>query len=86
MNLKNSGDVNITITQEIAEEMIEEICKWLSCGAPGGNPKRVYETVPASLAREFCSELLDASDADGLGGCKYCQGQFERWEGFKKIL
>ena len=67
--------------EEDAVRAIEAVAVWLSnyreplrkgdCGkrAPVEN-----ETRAAFLARNFSDDLLEASDADGLCGCKLCQG------------
>ena len=62
------------MTEQEAREMIAEICKWLEEGAPGAVIDRPYQSVAVDLARDFCDELLSSSGADGLGGCRLCQG------------
>lgn len=59
--------------QKKAEKMIKEICDWLDSGAPGGEVESLDETVPATIARDFCWQLLFAANADGCGGCELCR-------------
>lgn len=61
------------MSEQEAKEMIAKICEWLSQGAPGNTVERPYETAQAELARDFCHELLEAANADGLCGCRLCQ-------------
>lgn len=61
------------MSEQEAKEMIAKIKEWLANGAPGNTVENPYETAAAELARDFCHELLEAADADGVCGCRLCQ-------------
>jgi hypothetical protein len=65
--------MGIEMTEKEAREMIEKICMWLKEGAPGAVVDNPYESVAVDLVRSFCREMLEASGANGMGGCPLCQ-------------
>ncbi len=62
------------MNEQEARKLLKKICDWLEEGAPGSKIKKPSESIPADLARDFATELLESAGAEGYSGCPLCQG------------
>jgi len=62
------------MTEQEAEQKINEVCEWLKSNSLLVDPDRDFwaEDPAVDAARAYCHRLLDAANADGLGGCQLC--------------
>lgn len=72
----------VCTNEQEARELIAAVAGWLRAGGGGLAPgtvaeaEEIHEKATAVVARDLCHELLgtDGADADGLSGCRLCQG------------
>lgn len=56
---------------KVLVEHLEKVRREQAFPRPGPNDER---SPAADEARDWCHKLLNAADAEGLGGCDLCQG------------
>ena len=61
-------------TKEQAQAAIDAIVEWLNRTSIKKNEGCYPDGIHTEDVREWCYELLEASLAEGLGGCLLCQG------------